>query len=149
MKTAIALLVLATCLAAPACAGDVLTEGPFSGIDLAGLPEKHAAVLRAANEDFVLVVNGRTPRHAVFDKDAPLPADGGTTFYVTYSYKGTKSGLTDTNVGSVTRTIVDAFVSVLYDTNDELQDAYYAGFVESAVDDDLDKRGDADDIDSI
>jgi hypothetical protein len=62
-------------------AGEMLAEGPFAGVDLSALPTDEAQIIRAANEDFICVVHGRKPVNAKFDKSAPLPADGGTTFY--------------------------------------------------------------------
>jgi len=38
-------------------------------------------MLQAAADDFNAVLNFKQPVHAQIDKKAPLPADGGTTFY--------------------------------------------------------------------
>jgi len=55
--------------------------GPFIGIDLAKLPPEDRQIITEASEDFRAVVAGKKPMHAVFDKNADLPSDGGTTFY--------------------------------------------------------------------
>lgn len=68
-------------LAINVAAGELLTEGPFAGVDLSALPTDEAQIIKAANEDFICVVQGRKPVNAKFDKSAPLPTDGGTTFY--------------------------------------------------------------------
>jgi len=61
--------------------------GPFVGIDVARLPETDRRTITEAAADFRAVVAGRKPVHAVFDKDAPLPSDGGTTFYKGNGYR--------------------------------------------------------------
>ena len=43
--------------------------------------------LQKALEDFNAVLAGKHPSHATVDKDVPLPADGGTTFYKGDGYK--------------------------------------------------------------
>ena len=58
-----------------------LSVGPFIGVDLSKLPPEHRRIIEEASEDFRAVVEGRKPIHAKFDSDAPLPSDGGTTFY--------------------------------------------------------------------
>jgi len=68
---------------------EILSSGPFEGIDLATLPVDDAKSIREASRDFMLVTKGRKPRYARFDNEAALPADGGTTFY-----KGRKYYLT-------------------------------------------------------
>lgn len=77
---------LAFCLTAPA-SEKILTVGPFSGIDLSKLTRSQARSIREASEDFALVTQGRKPRHAAFDKKAPLPLDGGTTYYLGRGYR--------------------------------------------------------------
>jgi hypothetical protein len=87
MKIAIAFAVIAGWLCTSAHAGEILTSGPFAGVDLASLPKRQAEVLRSANEDFVLVEQGKRPRNAVEDEEMPLPSDGGTTFYKGKGYR--------------------------------------------------------------
>ncbi len=67
------------------CAEEILKEGPFSGIDVSTLPSKQAAIIRAANEDFVLVQRGKRPRNAV-SANMAAPADGGTTYWKSDGY---------------------------------------------------------------
>ena len=43
--------------------------------------------LQNAVDDFNAVIDGKRPVHAEVDKDVPLPADGGTTFYKGDGYK--------------------------------------------------------------
>ena len=40
-----------------------------------------AASLREAQEDFDAVLKGYKPTHAVIDREAPVPMDGGTTYF--------------------------------------------------------------------
>ena len=87
MRISIAFAVIAGWLCTSAHAGEVLTSGPFAGVDLAFLPKRQAEILRAANEDFVLVEQGNRPRNAVEDDEAPLPSDGGTKFYKGKGYR--------------------------------------------------------------
>ena len=68
-------------------AGEVLKEGPFSGVDLSALSTNQAAIIRNANEDFMLVQNGRAPSHAVIDQKADLLSDGGTTYWVANGFR--------------------------------------------------------------
>jgi len=68
-------------------AGEMLNEGPFSGIDISSLSTNEAAIIRKANEDFVLAQKGHKPRYAVVDNEQGLPADGGTTFWKGNGYK--------------------------------------------------------------
>ena len=44
-------------------------------------------VLRHANEDFNLVVNGKLPKHSKFNPSVGVPADGGTAYYKHQGYK--------------------------------------------------------------
>ena len=53
----------------------------FQGVDLSKLSPADRKVMTEAAEDFQAVLSGKKPVHATFDKDAPLPSDGGTTFY--------------------------------------------------------------------
>lgn len=43
--------------------------------------------LKKASEDFNAVLAGKTPKNAKEDKNAFLPADGGTSFYIGDGYK--------------------------------------------------------------
>jgi hypothetical protein len=49
--------------------------------------EKTFHRLQKALDDFNAVLDGKHPIHAAVDKDVPLPADGGTTFYKGDGYK--------------------------------------------------------------
>lgn len=86
MRITIVLAVVVALICTSVHAGEILADGPFAGIDLSSLPEQQAEILRSANEDFVLVQNGRLPRNAVKDEETPLPSDGGTTFYRARGY---------------------------------------------------------------
>ncbi len=44
-------------------------------------------ILKEADEDMSAVVQGKKPLHAILDEKHPLPADGGTTYYVGTDYK--------------------------------------------------------------
>ncbi|RDZ28047.1 hypothetical protein [Lysobacter silvisoli] len=57
------------------------------GLDTATLPEADRRTLGEASADFQAVVAGKPPVHAVFDAQAPLPSDGGTTFYQGRGYR--------------------------------------------------------------
>jgi hypothetical protein len=61
----------------------------FVGLDLAALPPQERQIFLQASEDFRAVAAGKKPIHAKVDASAPLPADGGTTFY-----KGLRYSLT-------------------------------------------------------
>jgi hypothetical protein len=61
-------------------------QAPFVDLATSGASPDDQAVLLEAAEDFCAVVAGRKPVHAEFDADAPLPADGGTTYYVGRRY---------------------------------------------------------------
>ena len=81
---------LAIALFASSCAQTPqlpVAQGPFVGIEVSTLPEAERRTITEAAEDFQAVVAGRKPTHAVFDKDAPLPSDGGTTFYQGKGYR--------------------------------------------------------------
>ncbi|MGO4551874.1 hypothetical protein AB4059_12310 [Lysobacter sp. 2RAF19] len=77
-------LLAASCVQTPQAPN---SAGPFVGLDLPKLPEGDRRIITEASEDFRAVVEGKKPVHAVFDKDAPLPADGGTTFYQGKGYR--------------------------------------------------------------
>ena len=54
---------------------------PFVGVDLDALPERDRSILTRAGEDFRAVLEGRDPVHATRDREAPVPADGGTNYF--------------------------------------------------------------------
>jgi hypothetical protein len=60
---------------------------PFPGIDLSKLPPTDRQTIVEASEDFQAVLAGKKPVHAIFDKEADLPSDGGTTFYKGRHYR--------------------------------------------------------------
>lgn len=62
------------------------SRDPFIGLAKADLPENDRTILSKASEDFKAVVAGKAPVHARFDESAPLPADGGTEFFVGDGY---------------------------------------------------------------
>ena len=64
-----------------------LSKGPFSGIDISSLSKENAQIIMEANEDYLLVKNGKKPKNAKFDTKAALPSDGGTTYYRGNGYK--------------------------------------------------------------
>lgn len=68
-----------------------VSPGPFIGVDLSRLLPEHRKIIQEASEDFLAVVEGRKPLHAKLDIDAPLPSDGGTTFYKGNGYNLTIS----------------------------------------------------------
>jgi hypothetical protein len=65
----------------------VQPTGPFKGVNLSSLSASDRSVILMATEDFESVKSGRPPKHATLDKRAPVPADGGTEFYVGNKYK--------------------------------------------------------------
>lgn len=65
----------------------VLGSGPFAGVDLSPLSADQRRTIVEATDDFEAVKAGKRPLHAQFDKNAALPSDGGTTFYVGHKYK--------------------------------------------------------------
>jgi hypothetical protein len=64
-----------------------LSYGPFQGVDLSALSVSHRETLTQASEDFDLVQKGKVPKYAIVDKIAPLPADGGTSYFLGKGYK--------------------------------------------------------------
>lgn len=80
-------LALVFVLSACMLKADGLTNGPFAGIDLSLLSKKEQLIIGNANEDFNFVQTGKKPQHAKFDQEAPLPADGGTTFWKADGYR--------------------------------------------------------------
>ena len=65
----------------------VLSAGPFTGVNLSPLSADERRTIVEATEDFEAVKVGKAPVHARVDKHAALPADGGTTFYIGHKYK--------------------------------------------------------------
>ncbi|AJC44622.1 hypothetical protein [Xanthomonas sacchari] len=61
--------------------------GAFFGVDLQALAPPQRDALRQADADFRAVVAGRAPLHARIDSEAPLPADGGTRYYLGRGYR--------------------------------------------------------------
>ncbi len=59
---------------------------PFEGVDLSLLAPEERRTINEAARDFQDVVAGKAPTFAKIDEDMPLPADGGTTFYVGRGY---------------------------------------------------------------
>jgi hypothetical protein len=80
MKQLLAILLLLQI--APAFAAEAFSFGASTPKDPA-----IAKALQEALEDFRAVDAGNKPIHAVFDKEAPLPTDGGTTYYKGNGYK--------------------------------------------------------------
>lgn len=68
--------------ASPTASGD-----PFAGVDLSSLAPQERQTISEAVRDFQDVVAGKLPTFAKVDGDMPLPADGGTTFYVGRGYR--------------------------------------------------------------
>ena len=72
-----------------AFANSSLSFGPFRNVDLGKLDPAQRAIIVHASEDFDRVLRGKRPKHATFDKHAPLPADGGTEYFIGNGYKVT------------------------------------------------------------
>lgn len=87
-------------------------------------------------------------KHVDFEFDAGLNAvvwvDGGTwpeddtTFYVDYSRRTSRSPLTDTNIGSVTRTVTEAIGREIATVYQQIQLTYLSAFVDTATGKSLD-----------
>jgi hypothetical protein len=60
---------------------------PFVGLSSAAMPDADRKIIMEASDDFLAVLAGKKPIHAKFDEEAPLPTDGGTTFYIGEGYK--------------------------------------------------------------
>ena len=56
------------------------------GLDASDASEADRVILLQAQADFCAVLAGREPVHAKPDNESPLPADGGTHFYVAPHY---------------------------------------------------------------
>lgn len=66
---------------------DAPSAGVFVSLDLEALTPPQRSALRQAGEDVRAVAAGRAPPHARLDADAPLPADGGTCYYLGHGYR--------------------------------------------------------------
>ena len=80
-------LLLACFVAAKAAHSHSQSLNPFNGTDLSALDERTRSVLIRAGEDFERVALGKEPIHAVIDRDAPLPTDGGTSYWLGDGYR--------------------------------------------------------------
>lgn len=67
--------------------GQSIDYGPFKDVPLSGLTANHRKIIVEASEDFEAVKAGRQPVHAVRDAESPLPADGGTSFWIGVGYR--------------------------------------------------------------
>lgn len=65
----------------------VLSSGPFAGVNLSTLSADQRMVVVEASEDFQVVLAGKAPLHATHDLFKAVPADGGTAFYSGRKYK--------------------------------------------------------------
>ena len=59
----------------------------IEGLEASGASEADRATLLQAQADFCAALAGREPVHAKPDTESPLPADGGTRFYVAPHYR--------------------------------------------------------------
>ena len=66
---------------------EILESGPFSGIDISELLEPDADIMRKSNEDFLLVLDGKIPKHATLNSNIPPVLDGSTTSYLGNRYE--------------------------------------------------------------
>lgn len=57
-------------------AAQVLSAGPFAGVNLSPLSVDQRRTIVEATEDFEAVKTGKAPVHVKVDKHAALPADG-------------------------------------------------------------------------
>ena len=69
------------------CMAAIFKDDPFSTINLSSLAKGNAKIINEATEDCLLVTKGGKPKNAKFDTKAPLPSDGGTTYYKGNGYK--------------------------------------------------------------
>ena len=58
----------------------------IEGLDASDASDADRVILLQAQADFCAVLAGREPLHAKPDDESPLPADGGTHFYVAPHY---------------------------------------------------------------
>lgn len=59
----------------------------IEGLEASGASEADRITLQQAQTDFCAVLAGREPVHARLDTESPVPADGGTQFYVAPHYQ--------------------------------------------------------------
>jgi hypothetical protein len=78
MKTIAIAVLLVFSVFSSVNAEDIIKEGPFKGIDADKLHKDFRTTLLNANEDFVLLQQGKEARHAKPNKDIPPYMDGGT-----------------------------------------------------------------------
>lgn len=85
---AIALLSLLLTVRAYSQTTDMATSALHPSAAQDGVWEKSTQrKLQELSEDFDAVVAGRKPVHARVDEKTPVPADGGTSFYIGHGYK--------------------------------------------------------------
>jgi hypothetical protein len=72
-------------------------------------------------------------RSAVIWQKGGIAPDDETTFYVDYARLGARSPLTDINLGSVTRTITEAIAREIATVYQQINQAYLAGYVDTAT----------------
>jgi hypothetical protein len=73
------------------------------------------------------------PGNAVVWQDPGTKPDDESTFYVDYLVPNSLSPLTDTNVGSVTRTLAEAIGREIATVYQQINTAYLSGFVDTAT----------------
>jgi hypothetical protein len=73
------------------------------------------------------------PVNAITWQDAGTKPDDESTFYVDYLVPNSLSPLTDTNVGSVTRTLTEAIGREIATVYQQINAAYLSGFVDTAT----------------
>jgi len=87
MATRVLGLVLLALICSGASAAQTLPSGPFAGIDLKTFSADQRQTIMQASDDFEAVKAGRPPIHAKLDTVAPVPADGGTRYFVGIKYR--------------------------------------------------------------
>ena len=75
------------CVSPFVSADSSLSFGPFQGVDLSVLSPSQREIISQASEDFDRVQKGKKPKYAVTNDQAPVPADGGTEFFIGNEYK--------------------------------------------------------------
>lgn len=82
----------AALMSATSCRGELTFDDLFH-MPVAGaghsLGAKRMEMLQAALEDFNAALNYNVPIHAASDKEAAVPADGGTSYYKAHGYRMT------------------------------------------------------------
>lgn len=86
-RCVLALITLLSMTLSTAHASPPPSSHPFADVDLSSLTPENRRTIDEAARDFQDVVAGKVPAFAKVDESAPLPADGGTTFYVGHGYK--------------------------------------------------------------